>query len=156
MKNTFRLFVDMDGVLTDFIKGYKELTGIDISGEFHDSPNFWKPIDDAGVEFWENLKWTKDGKKLWNYIKKYNPEILSSPSKEIESRVGKKKWVNRELPDVHLILRMPEYKKQYASPEAILIDDRKPNIDDWKGAGGIGILHKSADDTIKQLKNLKL
>jgi hypothetical protein len=146
----------MDGVLTDFIRGYKELTGIDISGSFHDNPKFWEPIDDAGVEFWEKLKWTKDGKKLWNHIKKYNPEILSTPSKTDESRVGKKKWVEKELPGVHLILRMAEYKKEFASPEAILIDDRKENIDNWKDAGGIGILHKSAEDTIKQLKNYSL
>ena len=156
MEKKYLLYVDLDGVLVDFIKGYKELTGIDISGSFHDDPEFWKPIDNAGIKFWENLDWKKDGRKLWNYIEKYNPEILSSPSKKNESRIGKRNWVKGEMPGAHLILRTSEHKKDFASPEAILIDDRKPNIDDWKGAGGIGILHKSADDTIKQLKEYSL
>ena len=156
MKNTPNLFVDMDGVLVDFIKGYHELTGRDITGSFHSDAAFWEPIDKAGYNFWMNLEWTKDGKKLWNYIKKYNPEILSAPSRQNDSRVGKHDWVKRELPDSHLILRSPENKKEFAKPNAILIDDRESNIDDWNKAGGIGILHTSTEDTIKQLQKLKL
>jgi len=156
MEKKYLLYIDLDGVLVDFIKGYKELTGIDISGSFYDDPKFWKPIDEAGIKFWENLGWKKDGKKLWNYIEKYNPEILSSPSKKNESRIGKRNWVKKEIPDAHLILRSSEHKKDFASPKSILIDDRKPNIDAWKEAGGIGILHTSADDTIKQLKKYSL
>lgn len=146
----------MDGVLTDFIKGYHKLTGIDIGDEFHDSKEFWEPIDKAGYDFWINLEWTSDGKKLWDYIKKYNPEILSSPSRENDSRIGKHDWIKRELPDVHLILRSPEHKKEFAGENKILIDDRPPNIESWEKAGGIGILHKSANETIRKLKNLSL
>lgn len=156
MKNTLSLYVDLDGVLTDFNKGYRDLTGIDITGQFHDSPSFWDPINNAGYDFWVNLEWTEDGKKLWNYIKKYNPEILSSPSKQEDSRVGKHDWVKKHLPDVHLILRSSSNKKEFATPTSILIDDREPNIEQWKEAGGIGILHTSADETIKELKKLSL
>jgi len=35
-------------------------------------------------------------------------------------------------------------------------DDRESNIDQWRAAGGIGILHTSASDTIRQLKKLGL
>lgn len=155
MKN-IKIYVDLDGVLVDFTKGYHELTGIDISGQFHDSGEFWEPIDDAGYDFWVNLKWTNDGKKLWNYIKKYNPEILSSPSRKDESRVAKHDWVKKELPGTHLILRSPSNKKEFANENSILIDDRNSNIKDWNNAGGIGILHTSAEDTIKELKKLSL
>ena len=156
MEQKYRVFCDMDGVIVDFIKGYHELTGRDITGSFHSDTAFWEPIDKAGYNFWMNLEWTKDGKKLWNYIKKYNPEILSAPSRQNDSRVGKHDWVKRELPDSHLILRSPENKKEFAKPNAILIDDRESNIDDWNKAGGIGILHTSTEDTIKQLQKLKL
>lgn len=152
----YKIYCDLDGVLTDFIRGYYELTGIDISGQFHDSENFWEPINNAGYDFWINLKWTKDGRKLWNYIKKYNPEILSSPSRQNDSRVAKHDWVKRELPGVHLILRSPNHKKEFADKNSILIDDRTSNIKSWNEAGGIGILHTTADETIKQLKNLSL
>jgi len=35
-----------------------------------------------------------------------------------------------------------------------LIDDLPRNIDPWIEAGGIGILHKNTEDTIKKLKKI--
>ena len=156
MEKKYKIYCDMDGVLVDFIKGYFELTGIDISDEFHSDKKFWEPIDKGGVDFWTKLEWTPDGKELWDYIKKYDPELLSSPSRENESRVGKRLWVKRELPGSHLILRSASKKQEFANPEAILIDDRPSNIKQWKEAGGITIHHTSAKDSIKQLKQLNL
>jgi hypothetical protein len=60
------------------------------------------------------------------------------------------------IPGTKLILSKAENKKDYARPNSILIDDNVKNIADWIGAGGIGILHTSAEDTIKQLKKLGL
>ena len=37
-----------------------------------------------------------------------------------------------------------------------LIDDKEENIKQWKAAGGIGILHTSAENTIKELQKLGL
>ena len=156
MEQKYKIYCDMDGVLVDFIRGYYELTGIDITGTFHDSIEFWEPINNAGYDFWINLKWMPDGKQMWNYIKKYNPDILSAPSKQDESRVAKNDWIKREIPGGHLILRTMKNKKEFACPTCILIDDLQPNIDSWVGAGGIGILHTSVNETIKQLQKLKL
>ena len=50
----------------------------------------------------------------------------------------------------------PENKKNYANANSILIDDMQKNIDQWRAAGGIGILHTSAASTIEQLKKLGL
>ena len=36
----------------------------------------------------------------------------------------------------------------------MLIDDRPKNIECWVNAGGIGILHTTADETIKQLNEI--
>jgi hypothetical protein len=156
MTQKYNLFIDMDGVIVDFIKGYHDITGKDIAGQYHTDAKFWEPIDKAGYNFWINLKWTKDGKELWNYIKKYNPDILSSPSRQNASRIGKHDWVQREIPGYRLILRSPENKKEFATPTSILIDDRESNITDWQKAGGIGILHTSAEDTINELKKFRL
>lgn len=156
MNVKYKLYCDLDGVLVDFSKGYYDLTGIDLTGIFRKDKKFWGPIDKAGKKFWANLKWMKDGKELWDYIKKYNPDILSAPSRENDSRVGKNEWVNREIPGAHLILRSMEHKKEFASPDAILIDDNEDNIKDWKDAGGITIHHTSTKETIKQLKKLGL
>ena len=152
----YKLYCDMDGVLVDFEGGYEKLTGIDLKGEFKKGDDFWDPIKVAGVGFWAGLKWMPDGQKLWDYIKPFKPEILSAPSREESSRIGKSVWVKYKLPGTKLILRYAKQKQQLATPESILIDDRQINIDQWEAAGGIGILHTSADNTISQLKELGL
>jgi hypothetical protein len=98
----------------------------------------------------------KDGKRLWSYIEKYKPKLLSAPSREEVSRVAKHDWVHKELPDTHLILRSAKHKKDFATPTSILIDDRLDNIQGWRDAGGIGIHHVSTKHTIDQLKVLGL
>jgi hypothetical protein len=97
-----------------------------------------------------------DGKELWNYIKGYNPELLSAPSREESSKIGKFTWVKRNIPGTKLLLKSAERKQEYATPNAILIDDRADNIQRWKDAGGVGIHHTSAENTIKQLQKLGL
>jgi len=156
MNVKYKIYCDLDGVLVDFSKGYHKLTGIDLNGEFRKDKKFWEPIDKAGKKFWTELDWMKDGKELWDYIEKYKPDILSAPSREDDSRVGKHEWVKREIPDAHLILRSMEHKKEFAKPGAVLIDDNEDNIEDWKKAGGLTIHHTSTKETIKQLKKLGL
>ncbi len=97
-----------------------------------------------------------DGKQLWDYIKQYNPSLLSAPSKEKSSRIGKRVWVKHNLPGVKLILANAVDKQKFSGENQILIDDREKNIEQWRSKGGIGILHISAADTIKQLKELGL
>jgi 5'(3')-deoxyribonucleotidase len=153
----YKIFCDMDGVLVDFEKGYLELTGLDISGQWHTTPEFWNPINEKGQEFWDNLEWMKDGKKLWSYIEEYYPVLLSSPSRNgYGSRKGKNSWVNRELPGVPLLLEYSNNKKKYAGEDCILIDDRDSNIEQWISNGGIGILHKDFDTTVIELEKLGL
>ena len=152
----YKIYCDMDGVLVDFDRGYKKLTGRDISGQFFSDTNFWDPINEAGYDFWINLDWMSDGKRLWKYIEKYNPELLSAPSRQNDSRVAKQDWVSKELPKTHLILRSAKHKKDFAGPNCILIDDRIDNIQGWRDAGGIGIHHVNTKHTIDQLKVLDL
>jgi cytidyltransferase-like protein len=153
----YKIYCDLDGVIVDFEEGYERLTGKSIKGNHvKGDSDFWQPITDAGANFWINLDWMSDGEKLWKYIKKYTPTILSAPSREKSSRVGKEIWVRTNIPGTELILKYASEKQELAEPNAILIDDREDNIKQWKAAGGIGILHTSADDTIKQLQELGL
>lgn len=157
MKNTdYKIYCDMDGVLVNFDKGYFELTGHKLDGIHRTDTNFWDPINDAGYDFWINLEWMTDGKRLWKYIEKYNPKLLSAPSRQEDSRVAKLDWAHKELPGVHLILRSAKHKKDFATPNSILIDDRLDNIQGWRDAGGIGIHHVNTKHTIDQLKVLDL
>ena len=152
-----KIYVDLDGVLVDFTKGYEDLSGIkpkDAEKMYaNDIPAFWKPINDAGYEWWANLDWTKDGKELWNYILPHNPTILTAPSKGEACPKGKNIWVDRELGvEIPVFIERDKYK--YAEPNHILIDDTKKKIEDWVDAGGIGILHGNTKDTIKLLKEI--
>ena len=153
----YTIYCDLDGVLVDFDTGYEDLTGMTTQeADAKGAEFFWKPIAKAGASFWIKLKWMPDGNELWNYIKQYNPSLLSAPSKEESSRIGKRVWVKRNLPGVKLILANAVDKQNYSGENQILIDDRDKNIDQWRSKGGIGILHTSAADTIKQLKELGL
>ena len=151
----YKIYCDMDGVLVDFDRGYRELTNTEASFDT-DPKEFWAPIHKMGAAFWIKLKWMPDGKQLWSYIDKYNPELLSAPSRDESSKIGKFVWVKRNIPGTKLILRAAEQKQQFAKPNAILIDDRADNIQRWKDAGGIGIYHTSTANTIKQLQELGL
>ena len=100
------------------------------------------------------MPWMEDGKTYWDYIKKYKPILLSSPSRSQVSRLGKRLWVRNKLPGTKLILARSKDKQNYSGENKILIDDRPSNIIEWRSQGGIGILHTSAANTIAQLKEL--
>lgn len=149
----------MDGVLSDFDKRFEEFGGMSPQ-QFEKEKGkdqFWNLIDkQVGVKFWAGMPWMSDGKELWNHIKQYNPTLLSAPSRENESRLGKRIWVKNNIPGTPLILAAAEKKKNYARKNAILIDDRVSNINDWNNAGGIGILHTSTATTLDKLSKYGL
>tara|TARA_R110000822_G_scaffold149056_6_gene288139 strand:+ start:4782 stop:7679 length:2898 start_codon:yes stop_codon:yes gene_type:complete len=154
------IYSDMDGVITDFEGRFKKFSNGISPSEYQNKngvKKFWDLIDvQTGVKFWVGMPWMEDGKEYWDYISKYKPTLLSSPSINNESRLGKRLWVKNNLPGTPLKLAYSRNKKNYAQENAILIDDRENNINQWKANGGIGILHTSASDTIRQLKELGL
>jgi predicted kinase len=154
----YKVYCDMDGVIVDFEHGYDRLTGRKAPGvnSTYDKTDFWGAITKAGKDFWADLEWMEDGKQLWSYIKQYNPKLLTAPSREESSRIGKKEWVYKNLPGTPIIFKQAKDKKDLAEPNAILIDDREDNIQQWVDAGGIGIRHTSTASTIKQLQKLGL
>jgi predicted kinase len=157
-KQQYKVYCDMDGVLVDFERGYNELTGKQTPGvdSTYDKEDFWSAITKAGAKFWADLNWMSDGKQLWDYIKQHDPKLLTAPSREKSSEIGKKEWVDKQIPGTPIIFKQAKDKKDLAEPNAILIDDRKDNIQQWIDAGGIGIRHTSTASTIKQLEKLGL
>ena len=159
-KISYKIFSDMDGVLTDFDESFLKYSEGIPPREYektYGKEKFWELIDGkGGVGFWVGMPWMEDGKQYWDYIKNYDTELLSSPSRSSTSRLGKRLWVRNNMPGVKLTLAQAAKKQNYAAPNHILIDDRPSNIDQWKSQGGIGILHTSAADTISQLKQLGL
>lgn len=155
----YKIYSDMDGVITDFDTQFEKLSD-GISPSEYEKKNsketFWKLIRDKGVGFWVGMPWMSDGLEYWNYIKQYNPTLLSAPSRDESSKLGKRLWVKNNIPGTKLVLAYAQDKQKYAAPNHILIDDRLSNIEQWRSQGGIGILHTSAANTIQQLKELGL
>ena len=158
-KMEYEIYSDMDGVLTDFDASFMKASDGIRPSEYERNmgkDKFWELIDGKGVGYWVGMPWMSDGKQYWDYIKEYKPILLSSPSRSQTSRLGKRLWVRNNLPGTKLILAQAKDKQNYAQKNRILIDDRPSNIDQWRESGGVGILHISAADTIRQLKELGL
>jgi len=155
----YTLFCDLDGVLADIEASFRCL-----HPRFEEIPKrkLWDLVEARGVTFWETLPWTSDGKILWGLIHRSRPRILSAaPTRNAkiftDSSAGKRLWIRRELGPVFkdnaIICRRHE-KSTYAAAGSILIDDYPLTIQAWQNAGGIGILHVSARQTIQTLKRL--
>jgi len=152
----YKIFCDMDGVLCDFDARFKSINPEKLSPSQYTNKygtdKFWSIIDSEGVKFWVGIKWMSDGKELWDYIKQYNPTLLSAPSRAPSSRLGKRLWVKNNIPGTKLVLASASKKQNYSGTNRILIDDRPDNIEQWRSKGGIGILHTNTTDTLKKLQ----
>jgi hypothetical protein len=154
----FKIYLDMDGVIVDFDKRFESMFGMP-PREFENNfgkEKFWEKIDAKGVGFWRGMDWMPGGQQLYNRVAKHDHALLSSPSRSKTSKIGKHMWRKDNTPDTKLILAQSFNKKNYADKSNILIDDRADNIQQWKDAGGIGILYQSAEQVMKELDKLGL
>jgi len=158
-----KIYVDMDNVLTDFSQAVQNLGPEAAQGLVKESSPeqkelMYRVIERMGPTFWSSMEWLEEGRKLWNYIKSYNPVILSSPGQYPgrfmdNAKMGKQVWLTDNLPGVTYILTPDKY--QYAERNAILIDDMKENCDSWAQSDGIPILFDgSADNALTLLNNI--
>ena len=159
-KPPYKIYCDMDGVLTDFESRFEHFTGKhpqEYEKEFG-VESFWHLIDvKIGVRFWIGMDWMPQGKKLWDFIQPYGPDLLTSPSRDNASTLGKQLWAKNNLnPKPKVIMAYSKDKQRYANENSILIDDKPSNIEEWIGAGGIAIRCKNGntDEVLKKLKEL--
>lgn len=162
----YKIYCDLDGVLANFIKGVKSLVSEYSDAEYENNAGYrkkmWSAIDKyskSGGKLWAELDKTPDADILWNYIKKYDPEILTATGYEkYGAGEQKREWFPKNFgpgTKINLVQQSKE-KAKFAAPNHILIDDMSKSINPWIEAGGIGILHTSANNTITELKKLGL
>ena len=162
----YKVYVDMDGVVADFDQRFVDLSGM-LPREFeakYGKNAFWEFIDegDNKLKFWVGIPQMSDAQQLIDFVSKYDYEMLTAPSLKKQSLMGKGLWMINQTkkglfpskPKVNY--KSAKNKKDFAAPNHILIDDKASTIDSWNAAGGIGILHTSAANTISQLKKLGL
>ena len=153
-----KIYLDMDGVIADFNKRYKEQYKME-PREAETNKEFDKFFDKfiADGEF-ATLDLMPDAMHLINYLRSLNvpTDILSSTASEKRDaaiRPQKLEWLKKHNIEFHPIL-VPgkRHKKDYSNANSVLIDDTQVNIDQWRREGGIGILHTDALTTINILK----
>ena len=93
LAKAYDIFVDMDGVLTDFERRFEQFAGVTPDeytsqktiqfGKEKADEQFWNLIDkEIGVRFWAGMPWMPEVEKLYNHNTKYKPTILTSPSRD--------------------------------------------------------------------------
>lgn len=164
MGDSYDIYCDLDQTLCDFEGRFEHFTGLLPAewkkraerefGEQIAKERFWDIIShQIGKRFWAGMSWMPQGRELWDYIKPYNPIIITAPSLHESSVEGKEMWVKEHLGDVDIIFSPAWEKKNYAGPNKILIDDSEQNISDWKSKNGIGLLYTGdTQNIIRQLK----
>ena len=180
MKKSATIYLDLDGVFSDFVtRAYEVYPDFgSIHGVYHDmiSTTHQKEWRDGMILailrtpfFWANLDMCSGAEELIAFITdNFDSEqcaILTAPISEDLYRctTQKRAWVEDKFgslidPDENFFVS--HNKADYVgkiSPEnyQILIDDRVDNIQKWVNHGGIGILHDSKNwmRTIEQLKD---
>lgn len=146
-----QVFLDMDGVLTDFIGAASRFLGLSYSHEdytdwdaiydYYDGSvdQFWREFPE---EFWSDyIGWMPDGKKILAVVEPYDPVILTCPG-PYSGGQGKIDWIRNHLPHFYESGRylLGPAKMYVSRPGTILIDDGDHNIEDWEINGGWGIL----------------
>jgi hypothetical protein len=159
------IFLDMDGVLCDFIGPAAALHGRDAraldwaAGKGLDLAAqtskvfglgldaFWWPIHAAGEKFWAELELTPwaSGRAglVASALRLDDCVVLSRPSSCPTSAAGKALWLRRHFDGRFAVPSgaiLCARKELLAGPGRVLIDDDDRNVAAWRAAGGAAVL----------------
>lgn len=157
-----KIYLDMDGVVSDFDSYYESLIGVNpknVKGARERNEN-WKKF--VANDSFEKLPFITSAYVLLDFIKKHNIEtemLTSSGGTTYHDKVAaqKKSWlIKHGLKYKPNVVPGGSKKAAFAKPDTILIDDTARNIEAFEKAGGIGILHdhNNVEVTIAKLKEI--
>ena len=157
----YKIFVDLDGVMSNLNKFVMQHTGRsfhELRSE-HKFTDFVQRYRAKHGSLFDRLEKMPDADILWGYIETHRPNILTATGPLYEEGAKEKiAWVRKNLNGFGRIYTVVSGKDKYryASPDSIIIDDTPVAINNWRQVGGIGILHTSARETINTLYKLGL
>jgi 5'(3')-deoxyribonucleotidase len=151
----YKAFLDMDGVLDDFVGAV--CTKYGIRHPYHNGQNigvwdfvpmtgisdndFWNGLD---YDFWANIPKTPEADKFVDLaIKTFgfnNVAVLTSPSKHEGCIPGKRDWLHKHYPFLAPRMIPTKLKNFFAHERFVLIDDASHNVNPFREAGGKAIL----------------
>lgn len=160
-----QLYIDMDGVLADFLGGVTEIydkttdnypkglydveTFVDVS-----RARMWKDIDDRGEAFWSTLPPLQSGLNMWLKLEHLNPIVLTSPSISPACVAGKLQWLQNCFGSSFrdYIFCPAHHKQQLARDNAVLVDDSVKNCEEFVTAGGAAVVWPSLSNDVEEAK----
>ena len=150
------IYLDMDGVIADFDKGYSSIYGINCRDDPNADIRWYEFVKNDGFR---NLPTTIDFTVLTTklFSLDVNVEILSSLSiRNNYKDVAKQKYAwleEHRLGDLPVtFVRKKVEKSDYADNTTLLIDDSAGCVDPFRARGGFAIQHSSARKTINELR----
>lgn len=170
------IFLDLDGVLVDFVGGVcryfgkaNPYTRPEAQGEWGlekllgiEPEDFWRPLS---YSFWAHLEPTPDAWPILAAVENaargpQNVCLLTSPCQTAGCVDGKMEWIKQNLPDYQRRVLFGSAKHFVAESGKILVDDSDANCDAWRKAGGQAVLvarpwnvrHNTQHDTVDYLR----
>ena len=147
-----KIFVDLDGVLCNFVQGACDAwdmpnpyTKPENFGNFDiakasgiPTELFWKKC--SGHEFWANLPKHDDADEILSRLPGDDVAFLTANSADPFSASGKLAWVKRHYYSFRRRVIITPAKHFIAHSNALLIDDRDQNCEEFRAEGGSAIL----------------
>ena len=152
----------MDGVVADFDEYANRTLGLPPSlGVYPDDK--WQQLA-KNPRIYRDLIPTSYASRLYEecvsfcYNKNYDLAFLTAVPKGNDIKYAfydKVEWAQKYFSGVPVFFGpFSKDKHQHCKIGDILIDDRTSNIEEWRAAGGVGILHRNLNDTLAELSLL--
>ena len=158
ISNNYKIYVDMDGVLSDWEAQFKRYSGgipVNTYDTLYGKKNRYKLVNKNSPGYYANMPWMKDGKLLYNFVKGFPDVEILSHAPDNKSKIGKEEWLtDKDIKFKAHLVPNREDKAKFATSNSVLIDDREDVVNEFINAGGKAILHTNSIDTINQLKEL--
>jgi len=153
-KDDFFIFIDMDGVISYWMKDACKLCGVDLDDkEIRDKlksgirledmgivsdEEMWSLITEEGEDFWANLELFPWSKELVRRMEKLGDVFfLTSPGSCIHSPSGKMEWIKEHFGIEYMKKTIiTKHKYMCAAPNRVLIDDEKNKVQKFREFGG--------------------
>jgi hypothetical protein len=155
-----KIYLDADDVCTDFNNHYEKCFGRRWK-DIPEAKDRWEPLN-KNPNWFETIPKKSDASILIEFIRaKGIPfKILTATGWNwIPVGAAKMRYFVKEFgidsSDVLTVINGTD-KFRFAQKGSLLIDDMERNVDPWIKAGGIGIVHKSAEQTIRTIKQWHL
>ena len=153
-----RIYVDLDEVLTSFHDFYETSFGRHWA-DIADPDERWKPLNDDPT-WYGRIPVKDDAQWLISYVRSLGVpvKVLSATGWDwVRVGVQKTEWAFKNFGfDPSDVLFVKEGKKKFvfAKKGSLLIDDMERNVIPWREAGGSGIVHYNAENTIGKIKEM--